>query len=117
LSESVLGRAGAILGALEDDTAIAGGPRSADRERDDSQLDLFSRPKLPTCSAADKGVLLQLQHVDLNRMTPLEALQLIGKLQRDLDQEPAARAPLPRATDPSVAAARTDRGGPDAVEP
>jgi DNA mismatch repair protein MutS len=90
LSESVLGRAGAILAALEDDSAIAGGPGSANRQREgDSQLDLFSRPKLPTCSEADKGVLLQLQHVDLNRMTPLEALTLIGKLQRDLDKGPA----------------------------
>ena len=87
LPESVLGRSSAILEALENDTPVAGGPGSS--RPHDAQLDLFARPKQPSCTDAEKAALLQLQHVDLNRMTPLQALQLVGELQQ-LSSEPEA---------------------------
>ncbi len=85
LPESVLGRASAILAALESDTPIAGGPGAS--QRDDAQLDLFAQPKAPTCSEAEKAALLQLAAVDVDRMTPLEALQLLGALQRAIQTD------------------------------
>ena len=81
--ESVLGRASAILDALENETPVAGGPGSSTFESE-AQLDLFVRPKLPTCSEEQKAALLELENVDLNRMTPIEAMQLLSALQARL---------------------------------
>ncbi|HZO17211.1 MAG TPA: DNA mismatch repair protein MutS, partial [Polyangiaceae bacterium] len=82
LPESVLGRASAILAALESDTLLRGGPGAVRREPRDPQLDLFHKPKEP--SAAD-AIALELRHVDPNRLTPLEALELVARLKRRLD--------------------------------
>ena len=87
LPEAVLGRAGALLEALEEDTPVAGGPGTNRREAPAPQLDLFVRPKLPTCSEEDKAVLLQLANVELDRMTPLEALQLLSAMKRQLAED------------------------------
>ena len=83
----VLGRAGALLEALEEDTPVAGGPGTNRREAPAPQLDLFVWPKLPTCSEEDKAVLLQLANVELDRMTPLEALQLLSAMKRQLAED------------------------------
>ena len=82
LPESVLGRASAILAALESDTPLSGGPGAVRREPQHPQLDLFHKPKEP--SAAD-AVALELRHIDPNRLTPLEALELLARLKRRLD--------------------------------
>lgn len=84
LPEAVLGRAGALLEALEEDTPVAGGPGTSKREAPAPQLDLFVRPKLPTCTEEEKAVLLQLANVELDRMTPLEALQLLASVKAQL---------------------------------
>jgi DNA mismatch repair protein MutS len=85
--ETVLGRASAILEALEEDTPVAGGPGTSRAEPPAPQLDLFVRPKVPTCSEQEKAALLQLANVDLDRMTPLEAMQLLASLKARLDDE------------------------------
>ena len=82
LPEAVLGRATAILEALENEVPVAGGPGGSRRPAPEAQLDLFRRPKLPTCTEQEKAALLQLAGVELDRMTPLEALQLLAELQR-----------------------------------
>jgi DNA mismatch repair protein MutS len=80
--ESVLGRAGAILAALEGDKPVAGGPGAVRRSPPDPQLDLFRPRQEPS---AGEAVAEQLRHVDLERMTPLEALALLAELKRRLD--------------------------------
>ncbi len=79
LPESVLSRAAAVLGALESEVPIAGGPGQL-AARPEPQLDLFARPKLPVCSEEEKAVLEQLKNLDPNRLTPLEALSLLDRL-------------------------------------
>jgi DNA mismatch repair protein MutS len=78
--ETVLGRASAILDALENETAIAGGP-GAPTGATEAQLDLFRRPAEPT---AEDAVAQRLRHTETNRLTPLEALQLLDELKREL---------------------------------
>ncbi len=79
LPEAVLGRAGAILASLE---AEAGrGPRARDPEpqrRAEAQLELFR----PAEARAEDDVMQTLRHLDVNRMTPLEALELLAKLKQ-----------------------------------
>lgn len=74
--EPVLARARAILSSLEGDRGPAVGPS---RQRPSPQLDLFSQKP----SAEDVGAesaLGTLRAVDVDRLTPLDALQLIAKL-------------------------------------
>jgi DNA mismatch repair protein MutS len=87
LPESVLGRAGAVLESLEEDVPVAGGPGTARREPPAPQLDLFTRPKVPMCTETEKAALLQLANVELDRMTPLEALQLLASLKEAIAED------------------------------
>jgi DNA mismatch repair protein MutS len=78
--EVVLARAKAILGTLESGAALPGGRHATLRGRSragTTQLDLFSAPKEPPEGAA---VLDTLRAADIDRLTPLDALQLIAKL-------------------------------------
>jgi DNA mismatch repair protein MutS len=81
LPESVLGRASAILEALESDIPADGGPGALRRDPADPQLDLFQRPKEPS---AEHTVAQELRHIDPNRLTPLEALDLLARLRAKL---------------------------------
>jgi len=96
LPESVLGRATAILHALEDDDAtLVGGPGLRHDRPDSPQLDLFRAPaaraqtepesiNASLVSGAEREVCEQLRGTDPNRMTPLEALQLLDKIRAKL---------------------------------
>ncbi len=85
LPESLLSRASAILESLEGDGPVAGGPGAIRSEPRDRQLDLFQRPKE---ASQEQAVIGQLKHLRVDRMTPLEALQLLDKLNKSLDSEP-----------------------------
>jgi DNA mismatch repair protein MutS len=81
VGEGVLARAKAILAMLEAGAALPGGRHASLRGRTKAgttQLDLFgARP-----AAADEGapVLETLRAVEVDRLTPLEALALVAKL-------------------------------------
>ncbi|MBW2527519.1 MAG: DNA mismatch repair protein MutS, partial [Deltaproteobacteria bacterium] len=79
LPEQVLARAGAVLRALESSGSPTGGAarRSGGAEPPTPQLDLFVKPT----AAEPHPALETLRHVDVNRMTPLDALELVAKLQ------------------------------------
>jgi DNA mismatch repair protein MutS len=80
IGEGVLARAKAILGTLEAGAALPGGRHASLRARSKAgtaQLDLFGQKP-----AADAGspVLDTLRAVEVERLTPLEALTLVAKL-------------------------------------
>ncbi|MFT3764360.1 MAG: DNA mismatch repair protein MutS [Minicystis sp.] len=80
IGEGVLARAKAILGTLESGAALPGGRHASLRGKSKSgtvQLDLFA-PKPE--SAASGPVLDTLKAVEVDRLTPLEALALVVKL-------------------------------------
>ena len=77
LPEPVLARAKAILDDLERSGAVSGGgraPRRADTKLPINQLDLFGG------DAAPNPAVETLRAVDVDRLTPLEALQLVATL-------------------------------------
>lgn len=80
LPESVLARARAILATLESGAALPSGKHATLRGRSRSgqaQLDLFAAP----AKAVDHSpVIATLKAVDVERLTPLDALQLVVKL-------------------------------------
>jgi len=80
--ESVLARARAILEGLEGGAALPGGKHASLRGRTKSgaaQLDLFQAPA--AVAPETSAVVDTLRAVDVNRLTPLDALQLVVKLQ------------------------------------
>jgi len=79
LPPSVIGRARSILDALEQDALARGGRPTVAKTGPDArqQLALFE-----TAPPAD-AVMRRLKDVDLNRLTPLEALGLLAELQRE----------------------------------
>ncbi|AKT39890.1 DNA mismatch repair protein MutS [Chondromyces crocatus] len=80
--EGVLARARAILGTLEGGAALPGGKHASLRGRSRSgavQLDLFAEAR-PVVSAEQSAVMDTLRAVDIERLTPLDALQLVVKL-------------------------------------
>jgi DNA mismatch repair protein MutS len=82
LPEPVLARARAILSDLEKGAALPGGGASSLRARAAGgrpQLDLFAAAPEP---AAPHPALETLRAVDVDRLTPLEALQLVASLKR-----------------------------------
>jgi DNA mismatch repair protein MutS len=85
LPEPVLARARAILSDLEKGAALPGGGSSSLRARGARpQLDLFG----PTpVKAGPNPALETLRAVDVDRLTPLEALQLVATLKR-MSSEP-----------------------------
>ena len=82
--EVVLARAKAILMSLEGGAALPSGKHATLRgrsEKDAAQLDLFARAPID-----DHGVLETLKAVDVDRLTPLDALSLIAKLKSLLEK-------------------------------
>jgi DNA mismatch repair protein MutS len=79
LPPAVIGRARSILDALEQDALARGGRPTVAKAGPDprQQLALFE-----TAAPADT-VARRLKDVDLNRLTPLEALALLADLQRE----------------------------------
>ncbi len=84
LPELVLARARTLLSELEAGALPGGRPQPA-RTKKKPQLDLFaSAAKAPPAGAAESAVLDALRNVDVDRLTPLEALQLVAKLKTSL---------------------------------
>jgi DNA mismatch repair protein MutS len=82
--EVVLARAKAILTSLEGGAALPSGRHANLRGRSEkgaAQLDLFVR-----APSDDHGVQETLKAVDVDRLTPLEALSLVAKLKSLLDK-------------------------------
>ncbi len=80
LPESVLARARALLSMLESGGVAAReiGATSATARAETPQLDLFARPAAPT--PEEREVLDTLRAVDVERITPLDALGLLARL-------------------------------------
>jgi DNA mismatch repair protein MutS len=81
VGEGVLARAKAILASLEAGAALPTGKPASLRGRSKAgtpQLDLFASPT--KTNEASSPVLETLRAVDINRLSPMEALQLIAKL-------------------------------------
>ncbi len=80
LPPSVIGRARSILDALEQDALARGGRPTVARAGPDArqQLALFEN------AAPGDAIARRLKDVDLNRLTPLEALALLADLQREM---------------------------------
>ncbi|MGE3277819.1 MAG: DNA mismatch repair protein MutS [Vicinamibacterales bacterium] len=83
LPTSVIGRAREILGALEQDELTRGGKPalSGATPAPQQQLGLFQ-----AVSAADERLRERLREVDINRTTPLDALQLLQELKREAEE-------------------------------
>ena len=79
LPPEVIGRARSILDALEQDALARGGRPTVAKAGPDArqQLALFE-----TASPVD-AVAQRLRDIDLNRLTPIEALALLAELQRE----------------------------------
>ncbi|MGE5812967.1 MAG: MutS-related protein, partial [Acidobacteriota bacterium] len=82
LPPAVLTRAREILGGLETDELTRGGrPSLSDSRPATEQLGLFG-----TSVAADHPVLRRLRELDVNRLTPLEALTLLAEFKRESEE-------------------------------
>jgi DNA mismatch repair protein MutS len=86
IPEPVLARARAILADLEKGAALPGGAQASLRGRTRAgrpQLDLFGGP--PSSEPApEHGALQILRNLDVDRLTPLEALTLLSTLKQSL---------------------------------
>jgi len=82
LPPEVISRARSILGALEEDAIARGGRPSltAGPAAGRQQLGLFETPTAPDVVAR------RLREIDVNRLTPLEALTLLADLKREVDE-------------------------------
>jgi DNA mismatch repair protein MutS len=78
LPEPVVGRAAEILRSLEADELQRGGRPSLSGlpTADHSQMSLFQ-------SSADHPVVERLRQMDVNRLTPIDALNLLVELKRE----------------------------------
>jgi DNA mismatch repair protein MutS len=82
----VLARARAILADLEKGAALPGGAQASLRGRSRAgrpQLDLFAGPASRE-PEPEHGALQILRNLDIDRLTPLEALTLLSTLKRSL---------------------------------
>jgi len=82
LPELVLARAKVILGELERGAALPSGARASMRAKSRAgrpQLDMFDAPA-PAPEPEKNQVIEMLRAVDIDRLTPLEALQLLASL-------------------------------------
>jgi DNA mismatch repair protein MutS len=85
LPEPVLARARVLLDALEKGTELPSGAHASMRARTEagrSQLDLFGGRPPDTLT---NPVLEMLRAIDTDRLTPLEALQLVASLKKQLE--------------------------------
>ncbi len=82
LPPEVIARARTILDALEQDALTKGGRPSLESDRPSSQqqLGLFER------ATAHDAIARRLKDLDVNRLTPLEALTVLADLKRDIDE-------------------------------
>jgi DNA mismatch repair protein MutS len=82
--EPVLARAQAVLAELESGAALPGGSPSSLRARSRAgrpQLGLFEAP-VPPAQKNPNPALETLRAVDVDRLTPLDALQLVATLKK-----------------------------------
>ena len=85
LDSWVIARAHKVLAALEGGEAVAGLPARTSLGADPSQLSLFvAGPTGPTLSDEEAEVLERLRVMDPDRITPLEALTVLGDLRRKI---------------------------------
>ena len=87
LPETVLARARALLAALEGEGSLEAQPIARGKRRgsrSDHQLGLFGAQERERPVDDQKEVLDTLRAVDVERLSPLEALQLIVKLKKRL---------------------------------
>jgi DNA mismatch repair protein MutS len=88
LPESVLARARALLSDLERGAALPGASASPLRSRvrePRPQLDLFGAPEPPPGAAPPPHPAVEtIRNVDVDRLTPLEALQLLASLKKTI---------------------------------
>jgi DNA mismatch repair protein MutS len=84
LPATVIARARDILGSLEQDELTRGGrpALSGAPPADQQQLGLFAQP----ASAADEALKQRIREIDVNRTTPLDALQILEELKKSLDE-------------------------------
>lgn len=82
LPESVLARARALLATLEGERAPAADLRPTKAGRRDRQLDLFAHN--PKQSSAEREIAETLRALDVDRLTGLEALQLLARFKARL---------------------------------
>jgi DNA mismatch repair protein MutS len=80
LPPSVISRARAILDALEQDALARGGRPTVNRAGPDARQQLALFETAPPADALAR----RLKDVDVNRLTPLEALALLADLQREV---------------------------------
>jgi DNA mismatch repair protein MutS len=82
LPADVISRARSILGALEDDAMARGGRPSLVGQSAESrqQLGLFEVP------TPMDNVARRLKEIDINRLTPLDAMTLLADLKREVDE-------------------------------
>ncbi len=83
MPESVVARARAILTSLEGGAALPSGGHATLRGRSRggaAQLDLFGGPPESSRMQPSTAVADTLRAVEIERMTPLDALQLVAKL-------------------------------------
>jgi DNA mismatch repair protein MutS len=83
LPESVLARARAVLASLEKGAGPPGEPRAKPpakqrRRSDGDQMELFAPP--PAAPSVDHEVLETIRALDVDRLTPLDALALLAQL-------------------------------------
>jgi DNA mismatch repair protein MutS len=91
--EPVLARARAILGDLEKGAALPGGAHASLRGRTRTgraQLDLFGAGAAPQSPPEQHAAIETLRNVDVDRLTPLEALQLVASLKHSLTARPSS---------------------------
>jgi DNA mismatch repair protein MutS len=82
LPESVLARAHALLGTLEAGGHIEKAARRGEKRKNEDQLELFGSRGAEDRTRAE--VIDTLRMLDVDRMTGLEALQLISRLKTKL---------------------------------
>lgn len=80
LPPMVISRARAILTALEQDALAKGGRPAVATSGQDPR----AQPGLFDAAAPGDGIVRRLKDVDLDRLTPIEALALLAELQRDI---------------------------------
>jgi DNA mismatch repair protein MutS len=84
LPESVLARARALLDMLESGGAPpSGGKEGPDKRRGGAQLALFAPPGAPT--GPEREVIETIRSMEVERMTPLDALSLLARLRKRLE--------------------------------
>ena len=83
LPAAVIARARGILGSLEQDELTRGGKPSLSGAPavPQQQLGLFQAP-----SPADEALRERIREVDINRTTPIEALQILQELKKTIDE-------------------------------